>query len=183
MKGWMIAGIVVVLVVIMGVSGYNSLVSMNENVNSKWSQIDNQLERRASLIPNLVSTVKGYASHEQQVIQSVSDARAKLAGAQGPQAKAEANAELGGALSRLLAISENYPNLKADKNFRALQDELTGTENRIATARRDYNEAVQVYNSKIQSFPSVIYAKMFGFGVKEYFKAGEEAKQVPKVQF
>jgi len=183
MKGWMIAVAVVVLVVIMGVSGYNSLVQMNENVNGKWAQVENQLQRRGDLIPNLVSTVKGYAAHEQQAIQAVADARAKLGGAQGPAAKAQADAEFGGALSRLLVIAENYPNLKADQNFRALMDELAGTENRIGVARKDYNDAVQGYNAKIQSFPTVIYARMLGFGSKEYFKAAEGAKEVPKVQF
>jgi len=183
LKGWMIAVVVVVLLVVMGVSGYNGLVQMNENVNGKWAQVENQLQRRADLIPNLVTTVKGYAAHEQQAIQAVADARAKLAGAQGPAAKGQADAELGGALSRLLVISENYPNLKADQNFRGLMDELAGTENRIAVARKDYNDAVQGYNAKIQSFPTVIYARILGFGQKEYFKAAEGAKEVPKVQF
>lgn len=183
MKGWIIAGVVVVLLVVMGASGYNSLVTMNENVNAKWAQIENQLQRRADLIPNLVATVKGYASHEQQAIQAVADARAKLGGAQGPAAKAQADAELGGALSRLLVIAENYPNLKADQNFRQLSDEVSGTENRVAVSRKDYNDAVQIFNSRIQSFPTVIYARMLGFGPKEYFKSEEGAKQVPKVQF
>lgn len=183
MKGWIIAGVVVVLLVVMGMSGYNGLVQMNENVNGKWAQVENQLQRRADLLPNLVSTVKGYAAHEQQAIQAVADARAKLAGAQGPAAKGQADGELGGALSRLLVVVENYPNLKADQNFRALMDELAGTENRIAVSRKDYNDAVQVYNVKIQSLPTMIYAKMLGFGQKEYFKAAEGAKEVPKVQF
>lgn len=179
---WVIIGLVAVLV-LGGIMSYNGLVTMNENVNGKWSQIENQLQRRADLIPNLVSTVKGYAAHEQQAIQSVADARAKLAGAQGPAAKAQANADLNNSLSRLLVIAENYPNLKADKNFRALMDELSGTENRIAVARKDYNDAVQVYNTKIRSFPTTIFAGMMGFGSKEYFKAEEGAQQVPKVQF
>ena len=164
-------------------SSYNGLVGMNENVNGKWSQIENQLQRRADLIPNLVNTVKWYAAHEQAAIQSVSDARAKLAGAQGPAAKAQANGEMNSALSRLLMVAENYPNLKADQNFRSLMDELSGTENRIAVARKDYNDAVQGYNTKIRSFPSNVFAGMFGFGAKEYFKADEGAKQVPQVQF
>jgi LemA protein len=183
LKGWIIAGVIIALLVVMGVSGYNSLVALNENVNGKWSQIDNQLQRRADLIPNLVNTVKGFAAQEQQVIKSVTDARSKLAGAQGPAAKAQADSELSGALSRLLVVVENYPTLKSDANFRALMDELSGTENRIAVARKDYNDAVQVYNAKIQSFPTVIYARMLGFGPKEYFKAQAGAANVPQVQF
>lgn len=179
---WIILA-VVVLVVVLGVSSYNGLVSLNENVNGKWSQIDNQLQRRADLIPNLVSTVKGYAAHEQQAIQAVADARAKLAGAGSPAAKAQADGELNSALSRLLVIAENYPNLKADKNFRALMDELSGTENRIAVARKDYNDSVQVFNTKIRSFPTNIFAGMLGFGPKEYFRAEEGARQVPQVKF
>lgn len=180
--GWIALGLVVILV-LTGITSYNSLVGVNETVNGKWSQVENQLQRRADLIPNLVNTVKGYAAHEQQAIQSVADARAKLAGAQGPAAKAEANGELNSALSRLLVVAENYPNLKADKNFRALMDELSGTENRIAVARKDYNDVVQVFNTKIRSFPSNLFAGMTGFTAKEYFKADEGAQRVPQVKF
>lgn len=179
---WIVIGVIALLVVF-GISSYNGLVSLNENVNGKWSQIENQLQRRADLIPNLVNTVKGFAAQEKQVIQSVTDARAKLAGAQGPAAKAQANGELNTALSRLLVVVENYPNLKSDKNFRALMDELSGTENRIAVARKDYNDSVQIFNTKIRSFPTNIFAGMLGFGAKEYFKAEEGAKAVPKVSF
>lgn len=179
---WIILGIIAVLL-IGAVMSYNGLVSMNENVTGKWSQVENQLQRRADLIPNLVNTVKGYAAHEQAAIGAVADARAKLAGAGGPAAKAEANGELNGALSRLLVVVENYPNLKADANFRALMDELSGSENRLAVARKDYNDAVQGYNTKIRTFPTSIFSGMMGFGPKEYFKAEEGAKQVPQVKF
>ena len=179
---WIVLAIVAIVVI--GVfSSYNNLVGLNENVNGKWSQIENQLQRRADLIPNLVNTVKGYAVHEQQAIQSVADARVKLAGAQGPATKFEADGELSAALSRLLVVAENYPNLKADKNFRALMDELSGTENRLTVARKDYNESVQIYNITIRSLPSSLLAGPFGFGSKEYFKAEEADKQVPQVKF
>ncbi len=174
---------VVALLVVFGFSSYNGLVGANEAVNGKWSQIENQLQRRSDLIPNLVNTVKGFAAQEKEIIQSVSDARAKLAGAAGPAAKAEANGELNGALSRLLVVVENYPQLKSDANFRQLMDELSGTENRIAVARQDYNNAVQSFNTKIRSFPTNMLAGMMGFSAKEYFRADEGAKQVPQVQF
>lgn len=179
---WIVLGLIAVLI-LMGVSSYNGLVGLSEQINGKWSQVENQLQRRSDLIPNLVNTVKGYAAHEQQAIQAVADARARLAGAPGPAAKAEANNELSGALSRLLVVAENYPDLKADKSFRALMDELSGTENRIAVARKDYNDAVQVYNTKIRSFPASLFAGMMGFSAKEYFKAEEGAKAVPQVKF
>jgi LemA protein len=179
-----IAIVVILAVVALFIFGsYNGLVSSEENVNSKWSQIDNQLQRRADLIPNLVNTVKGYAAHEQTIFTEVTRAREKLIGAGSVEEKARADAELSGALSRLLAIAENYPNLKADANFRQLADELAGTENRIAVARMDYNNAVQAYNSKIRRFPTVIIAGMFGFEKKDYFKAEEGAREVPKVDF
>ena len=148
---------------------YNGMVSSRENVDSKWSQVDNQLQRRSDLIPNLVNTVKGYASHEKEVFQSVSDARAKMAGAKSVGDKLSANTELSGALSRLL--------------FRQLQDELSGTENRIAVARKDYNDAVQNYNTKIKSLPYSLFAGALGFTERDYFKVEETAKAVPKVQF
>jgi len=164
-------------------SSYNGLVSAEETVNSAWSQVENQLQRRLDLIPNLVNTVKGYAAHEEQVFTEVTEAREKLIGAGSVADIAEANQELSGALSRLLAIAESYPELKADANFRQLADELAGTENRIAVARMDYNNAVQSYNTKIRRFPTSIIAGMFGFERKEYFQAEEGASQVPKVDF
>ena len=182
-KTAMVTLVIVALLVVFGFSSYNGLVGANEAVNGKWSQIENQLQRRADLIPNLVNTVKGFAAQEKEIIQSVADARSKLAGATGPAAKAEANSELNGALSRLLVVVENYPQLKSDANFRQLMDELAGTENRIAVARQDYNNAVQSFNTKIRSFPTNLLAGMMGFGPKEYFKADEGAKQVPQVNF
>ena len=178
-------GIVAVIVIIatMAIGGYNSLVTMNENVTGKWSQVENQLQRRNDLIPNLVSTVQGMASQEKAVIKEVTDARAKMGGATSPKALANANNELTSALSRLLVVVENYPNIKSDASFRQLSDELAGTENRIAVARKDYNESVQLFNTKIKTFPAVIFAGMLNFDQKEYFKADESAKEVPKVKF
>lgn len=186
MKGkWIAIGLAAVLImlVLTGFGSYNSLVSMDENVNKKWSDLGSQLQRRSDLIPNLVQTVKGYASHEKEVIKSVTDARAKLAGAKTVQEQAAGLNELSGALSRLLVVVENYPNLKADANFRQLMDELSGTENRINIARMDYNQAVQQYNQSIRRFPTVLFAKMFGFDSRAYFEAPKEANQVPKVDF
>lgn len=179
---WLIVGIIALLGIML-TSSYNNLVAMNENVNSKWSQVQVQLERRADLIPNLVSTVKGYATHERTIFTQVADARARLAGAQGVAETAAANAQLTGALGRLLAIAENYPNLKADANFRQLADELAGTENRVAVARKDYNDAAQQYNASIKRFPTVLIAGMFGFDPKDYFQAKAGAMEVPQVKF
>ena len=181
--------VLIVIVAIVGMFGltifssYNGLVALSEQVNGKWSQIDTMLQRRADLIPNLVNTVKGFAAQERAVIDSVTEARAKLAGAQGPVARGEANNELTGALSRLLVVVENYPQLKSDRTFVGLMDELAGTENRIAVARRDYNAAVQEYNTRIRTLPTKIIAGMFGFTAKEYFRAAEGAQQVPAVKF
>ena len=171
------------LIAVVLFSGYNSLVTANENVNGKWSQVDNQLQRRSDLIPNLVATTQGMAKQEKEVFQAVNDARTKLAGAQGVNATAEASGELSGALSRLLMIAENYPTIKSDASFRQLADELAGTENRIAVARRDYNNAVQEYNTQIKTMPKSLYAGMFGFGQRDYFKADEKAQEVPQVKF
>lgn len=187
MKKGMIA-LIVIAVIVLGVFGwffstYNSLVTLNENVNSKWSQVDNQLQRRADLIPNLVSTVKGYAAHESSIFKEVADARSRLIGAKGPAEAAAANDSLNSSLSRLLAISESYPQLKADANFRQLQDELAGTENRLAVSRMDYNNSVQMFNTKIKRFPTVVIAGIAGFDAKEYFKAQAGAENAPKVNF
>ncbi|MBN1467854.1 MAG: LemA family protein [Fusobacteriaceae bacterium] len=174
---------VIALFVMSMVGSYNNLVSYRENVESQLSQIDNQLQRRNDLIPNLVSTVKGYAKHEKEIFEEVSNARSRLLSAGTVKEKSEADGELSQALGRLLAISESYPELKANENFIRLQDELAGTENRIAVARRDYNESAKGYNIKIAKFPAVILANMFGFDKYEYFKAEEKVKEVPKVEF
>jgi LemA protein len=153
--------------------GYNRIQTMDEAANSARSQIEVQLQRRADLIPNLVSTVKGYAAHEDEVFTKVAEARTALIGAIGthdPEQMAAANAQTTSALGRLLAISENYPNLKADQSFIRLQDELTGTENRIAVARSDYNQAAQAYNAFIRQFPTVLTAKVIGAKPKPYFE-------------
>ena len=181
--------VVIALIVIIAILGlfafstYNGLVTSEEAVTSAWSQVENQLQRRLDIIPNLVNTEKGYAAHEEAVFTEVTRAREKLIGAGSVADMAEANQELSGALSRLLAIAENYPQLKADANFRQLADELAGTENRIAVARMDYNNAVQTFNTKIRRFPTVIFANMFGFERKEYFQAEEGASQAPVVDF
>jgi len=167
--------------------GYNSIQTMDERVNAAESQIKVQLQRRADLIPNLVETVKGYAKQEQTIFVSVADARAKLAGAVQSgdlQQMANANAQLTAPLGRLIAIAENYPQLKSNENFRALQDQLEGTENRIAVARQDYNESVNTYNAYIRRFPQVITAKVLGKRPRAYFEVTTPgAAEAPKVDF
>lgn len=182
-KGWIIGIVVVVLLVIYGASSYNGLVSASEDVDNKWSQVDNQLKRRADLIPNLVETVKGYASHETEAIKAVSDARSKLAGANSTEDAIEADQELSGALSRLLVVVENYPDLKANENFKGLMDSLEGTENRLTVARKDYNDEVTNYNKMIKRFPKNMMAGAFGFDAKPYFEVTDQEKETPKVDF
>lgn len=177
---------VLVIVLLWGVSTNNSLVRLQEEVSLKSGQIQTTLQRRSDLIPNLVSTVKGYAAHEEQVFTDIADARAKLSGAisEGDlEAIKTANDGLSSALGRLLAIQENYPDLKADKHFTALMDELAGTENRINVARQQYNDTVANYNKQIRVFPSSIIAGMNGFTAEKYFEADEGALTVPKVDF
>lgn len=162
---------------------YNKLVALDEGVNSAWAQVENQLQRRLDLIPNLVNTVKGYAEHEMDVLTAVTNARSRVGSAQTIPEKIDANRQLTSALGRLLVVVENYPNLKADQNFLALQSQLEGTENRIAVERRRYNETTRTYNTVVRKFPDNIIANMFGFERKSFFEAAEEAKQVPEVKF
>ena len=185
-KGTIITIALVALVVILGIaliSGYNSLVTLEADVDAAYANMDVYMQRRADLIPNLVSTVKGYAAHEQEAIDSVTEARAKLTGAATPEAAAEADAELSSALSRLLVVVENYPELKASENFTQLADELSGTENRIAVARKDYNEIVTKFNLAIRKFPNSLLAGIFGFEKKPLFEASAAAQEVPNVEF
>lgn len=178
--------IILILIIVLAVritSGYNKLIVMNEAVESSWAEVENQLTRRASLIPNLLETVKGYAGHEKEVIKNISDARTGYSSASSPEEYARANEDFTKAINNLNLVVENYPDLKANENFKDLQVELAGTENRISVARMRYNEEVKGYNSKIKSFPTNISAKIFGFQPKEYFEASESDKEVPKIEF
>ncbi|MDO5561898.1 MAG: LemA family protein [bacterium] len=177
--------IAVVAVIVMWFIGtYNGLVTMNESIDGNWAQVENNLQRRYDLIPNLVSTVKGYAKHEEEVFTAVSDARAKLAGGNLSVAEtAAATNEMNSALSRLLAISEAYPELKANENFMSLQDELAGTENRLAVSRKDYNDSVKTFNAKIKTIPTNIVAGIMGSTAREYFEITEAAAQNVEVNF
>jgi LemA protein len=187
MKGLIIGG-VLVLIVVVGFSSYvsskNQMVTKNEAVKSAWSQVDVVLQRRADLIPNLVETVKGFAVQEQTVFGDIANARARLLSAGSPSEKIAANQQLDGALGRLLVVVENYPQLKSNENFLRLQDEIAGTENRIAIERKRYNDTLQDYNTYIGMFPNSIWANMAGFHRNEaYFAASEGSRQAPKVDF
>ena len=183
---------VAVLAIVWGITGYNGLVSMDEGVQTKWADVETQYQRRADLIPNLVNTVKGYAAHESETLQAVVEARAKATSMNidpsNMSAEQIANFQkaqdgVSSALGRLLVTVEKYPDLKANENFRELQAQLEGTENRISVARRDYNEAARKYNTTLRSFPKNILAGMFGFEKKAYFEAQEGSEQAPTVQF
>src|ERR1700728_3273687 len=181
-----IAVLVIFALIIGGsyVSHRNQMVTLNETIKSNWAQVDVVLQRRADLIPNLVETVKGFAAHEETVFGDIAKARSALMNAQTPQDKIAANGQLDGALSRLLLIVENYPQLKSNENFLRLQDELAGTENRIAVERKRYNDSIQAYNTYIGQFPNNIIATMSGFQRNDaYFAATEQSRAVPKVEF
>lgn len=182
-----VAGVLAVGLVIFGgqLAGIrNELVQQREAINGAWAQVDVALQRRADLLPNLVETVKGYATHEKEIMELVAEARAGLLNAHNPQEKIEANQRLDGAVGRLLLLAENYPNLKANENFLRLQDELAGSENRIAVERRRYNETVQKYNTNIDLFPNNIAAGLFHFQRNDtYFRAAPETRTAPQVKF
>ena len=179
-----IVAIVCVLAVIFtGFSSYNGLATMREELDAAQSDIQTQLQRRADLIPNLVNTVQGLSAQEQSIVDSVTTARAALVGAQGMQEQAQANDQLSSALSRLLVVVENYPEIKSDTAYVSLMDELSGTENRIATARTDYNSVVKTYNSKLVRLPAKLFANLFGFEKAEYFQAADSAQTPPTVDF
>jgi LemA protein len=180
-----ITAVIAIIIILSGIAinCYNGLINLEENVDASYSAVQVQLQRRNDLIPNLVSTIKGYASHETEVFTAVSDARARLAGAATIEETISADGELSSALSRLLAISEAYPELKANENFLSLQDELAGTENRIGVARKDYNDIVKNYNVKIRSFPTSIFANIMGLDKKDMFAANIEAQNAPSVSF
>ena len=190
--GWIIPVSIVVVIVLWAIGGYNGMVKMDEQVQNKWANVETQYQRRADLIPNLVSTVKGYAKHEQQTLEDVVKARSeatqvkvdaenltpeKLAAFQ------KAQSGVSSALGRLLAVAENYPDLKANQNFLELQSQLEGTENRITVARKDFNDTAKSYNQAIRQFPKNILAGMFGFEKKSYFEAEAGSEKAPKVEF
>ena len=182
-----VIGVLVLLLLVVGgeyVSVRNDLVTQQEAVRAQWSNVEGSMQRRADLIPNLVNTVKGFAQHETEVYKDIDNARAALAGGRTPQEKGAANDQLSGAISRLLMVAENYPQLRSSENFRSLQDELSGSENRIYVERRKYNEALQSYNKTLQLFPNNIVAALSGFSRNDaYFKTEPGADKAPKVQF
>jgi LemA protein len=181
-----VVGILVLIILIPALylkGTYNSLVTMDEGVKAAWAQVENQLQRRYDLIPNYVETVKGYAQHEKDVFVKVTEARSRVGSAGNVNEKIQANNQLSSALGRLLVVVERYPDLKANENFIRLQDELAGTENRIAVERRRYNETVRVYNTRLRSFPTNIIAGMFGFEKATFFQVPKERQEAPKVKF
>ncbi|CAN5737156.1 LemA family protein [soil metagenome] len=186
MRMWWLIGILVVvaLVVIYLIAAYNGLIRRRNQIENSWSQIDVQLKRRLDLIPNLVETVKAYAQHERETLEAVIQARnAAISAPDTPEAQGQAQNQLTGALRQLFALGEAYPDLKANQNFLALQEELTATEDRVAYSRQFYNDSVLGYNNKLQQFPTMIFANMLNFERREYFEAEEAAQTAPNVQF
>ncbi len=179
---WIVIGVVALLVVAL-VFLYNRLVTLRNRVENAWAQVDVQLRRRYDLIPNLVETVKGYAAHERETFEAVTNARTRAQAAQGPADQSAAEGILGQALGRLFAVAEAYPELQADENFRQLQDELAETENKIAVSRQVYNDTVLTYNTAIQTVPGLLIAGPFGFGRKEFFELEGQAREAPRVAF
>ncbi len=182
-KGILIVLAVVLVIGFMFGSSYNNLVGLNEEAEGAWAQVENQLKRRADLIPNLIEVVKGFAAQEKDILSNISEARTKYAGANTPEEFAQADESLTSAVRSLNVIVENYPELKSNQVFQDLQAELAGTENRIATERMRYNEVITAYNSKIGKIPTKIMAGMFGFDKKQYFEISDEESEVPKVEF
>ena len=181
---WIILLVVVAIIVIYAIAAYNGLIRGRNQVENSWSQIDVQLKRRIDLIPNLVETVKAYAEHEKSTLEAVINARnAAIAAPATPHGQAAADQQITGALRQLFALGEAYPDLKANQNFLALQEELSATEGRVAYARQFYNDSVLGYNIKLQAFPTVFFARMLKFERREYFETDEAAREVPKVQF
>lgn len=182
-KTWIVLGIILLVVVVSGVSSCNRFVSQDEGVTAQWANVETVLQRRFDLIPNLINTVKGYAAHEKGLLTEVTRLRSQWATAGTPDEKIAVANQMQGALGRLMLVAENYPDLKANQNFLALQDELAGTENRIAVERRRYNETVQAYNTSIRRFPGSIWAGMFGFQRRTPFESAPETAVVPHVEF
>lgn len=181
-KAGVIIGIIVVLALLL-IPQYNGLVQSKENVNEAYAQVQNVVQRRADLIPNLVSTAKGFAKHEEDVFIKVSEARSGVKNAKDPQELAKANDELTSALNGMNVVVERYPELKSDTHFTQLMDELAGSENRIATERKNYNTVVKTYNQKVKRFPTVIFARLMGFSSEKYFEADASAQKAPQVNF
>lgn len=183
---WIVLGVITLAVVVVGstfVSKWNQLVTMDTDIKAKWAQVENQLQRRADLIPNLVETVKGFAAQERTILEAIANARARMAGAGSVQDRIAASNELSSVLSRLLVVVENYPQLKSDATFIRLMDELAGTENRLSVERKRYNDAVQVYNVAIRRFPDTMIASTFGFKEQPFFEVPAAARQAPQVKF
>ena len=181
-----IIGVVVLAAVVVGgtfVSKWNQLVTMDTDIKAKWAQVENQLQRRGDLVPNLVETVKGFAAQEKSILESIANARAKMAGGGSVQDRIAASNELSSALARLLVVVENYPNLKSDATFIRLMDELAGTENRLSVERKRYNDSVQVYNVAVRQFPGNLIASILGFKEQPFFEAAPAARQAPQVKF